>query len=89
MKTADLFPKRSGTGQPSRRLSSLLDVLGLDDTNMSEPTVSLQPADNSTDLWLKEFNQYLDTADQIPEGQTLIEWWAVSLHFDFKTLQYS
>ncbi|KIM78073.1 hypothetical protein PILCRDRAFT_11517 [Piloderma croceum F 1598] len=41
---------------------------------MSEPTVSSQPADNSTDPWLKEFNQYLDTADQIPEGQTLIEW---------------
>jgi hypothetical protein len=64
-------------------------MLGLDDTNMSEPTVSLQPADNSTDPWLKEFNQYLDTADQIPEGQTLIEWWAVSLHFNFKTLQCS
>ena len=48
-------------------------MLGLDDTNMSEPTVSSQPADNSTDPWLKEFNQYLDTADQIPEGQTLIE----------------
>jgi hypothetical protein len=64
-------------------------MLGLDDTNMLEPTVSSQPADNSTDPWLKEFNQYLDTADQIPEGQTLIEWWAVSLHFNFKTLQCS
>jgi hypothetical protein len=29
--------------------------------------------------WSKDFNLYLNTADEIPEGQTLIQWWGVSL----------
>ena len=34
-----------------------------------------------TDLtkpWFKEFNQYLDTTDELSDGQTLVQWWGVS-----------
>jgi len=49
----------------------------------TRPAVSSQLANNTARPLLKEFNQYLDMVDQIPEGQTLIEWWAVSPHFVF------
>ena len=33
---------------------------------------------DATPAWLKEFNVYINTTDEIPEGQTIIQWWGVS-----------
>jgi hypothetical protein len=49
---------------------------------MSDTTPGASTALNdATPTWLKEFNIYLNTTDEIPEGQTIVQWWGVSLHY--------
>jgi hypothetical protein len=33
--------------------------------------------------WLKEFNYYLNTVDEIPNGLTVVKWWGVRVLFTF------
>ena len=33
---------------------------------------------NATPARLTEFNMYINTTDEIPEGQTIVQWWGVS-----------
>ena len=30
--------------------------------------------------WLKEFNHYLNTMDEIPDGLDVVQWWGVSAY---------
>ena len=47
-----------------------------DDADINAPTSLLT---DSSKPWQKEFNQYLEVRDEVPEGMTLIQWWGVGL----------
>jgi hypothetical protein len=47
-----------------------------DDADIDAPSSLLA---DSSKPWQKEFNQYLDVRDEVPEGMTLIQWWGVGL----------
>jgi len=38
---------------------------------------SAAPTD-PTKPWLKDFDHYLNTVDELSEGQTIVQWWGVS-----------
>jgi hypothetical protein len=73
-------PLRTKKGRPAvsnvkallRELESSDDEGSADDAGPS--TTQADPAKP----WLKEFNQYLDTTDELSDGQTLVQWWGVS-----------
>jgi hypothetical protein len=47
----------------------------------SSASISTAPPLASVDPnkpWLKEFNHYLNTVDEIPDGLTVVKWWGVS-----------
>ena len=48
-----------------------------DDDSSDEGGPSAAQAD-PTKPWLREFNQYLNTIDELSDGQTLVQWWGVS-----------
>jgi hypothetical protein len=38
------------------------------------------PADSDTNKpWLREFKQYINGVDEVPNGMTITKWWGVSL----------
>lgn len=37
-------------------------------------------SNDPTPAWQKAFNLYLNTTDEIPEGQTIVQWWGVSFN---------
>jgi hypothetical protein len=56
----------------------------LQELDSSDKNEAFEKAPGSTTLndaapaWSKDFNLYLNTTDEIPERQTLIQWWGVS-----------
>jgi hypothetical protein len=40
----------------------------------SGPSTLVDP----TKPWLKEFNQYLNTTDELSDSQMIVQWWGVS-----------
>ena len=58
----------------SSRLHHLLKELSPDaDDNVGSPS----PDTNEMEPWMQGFQQYLDAADEIPDGTTVVEWWGV------------
>ena len=80
----NLQPITSGPEKKSRasgsRMQTLLHELESSDDEESPsnaPGASATPND-ATPAWLTEFNKYINTTDEIPEGQTIVQWWGVS-----------
>jgi hypothetical protein len=46
-----------------------------DDDDISHSAIPTDPAKP----WMREFNLFLNTVDQLADGQTIIQWWGVSL----------
>jgi hypothetical protein len=53
-----------------------------DDGNVPTPSAADVPVDPRKP-WLKDFNHYLNTFDQLAENQTIVQWWGVSLYSGF------
>jgi hypothetical protein len=51
-----------------------------DDSELSDDAPGTSAAFVDAPAWLKDFNIYLNTTDEIPEGQTIVQWWGVSSH---------
>ena len=51
------------------------------DKDMEGPSTSATPSpDSDTNKpWLHEFKQYIDGADEVPNGMTITTWWGVNL----------
>jgi hypothetical protein len=50
------------------------------DTSRSATQTATSTSNDSTPAWWKVFNLYLNTTDEIPEGQTIVQWWGVSFN---------
>jgi hypothetical protein len=69
------------TAKTSRGSHSRFCTL-LQELDSSDENEAFEKAPGSTtlnDAAPKDFNLYLNTTDEIPEGQMLIQWWGVSL----------
>ena len=49
-----------------------------DESDDDDITHSAIPADPSKP-WLREFNLFLNTVDQLADGQTIVQWWGVRI----------
>jgi hypothetical protein len=76
-----ITPARAKKGRPAasnmNKLLHELDSSGDDSSSDDDAELSATPADPAKP-WLKEFNQYLNTIDELSDRQTLVQWWGVS-----------
>ena len=50
------------------------------DEEMDAPLAATpSPDSNINKPWLREFNQYIDGADEVPNGMSITKWWGVCL----------
>jgi hypothetical protein len=71
--------RRQGSGVTSK-VTRLLRELSDDDTDEESQearTVSSSSAPTESQVWLKDFNYYVNTFDQLAENQTMVQWWGV------------
>jgi hypothetical protein len=54
-----------------RELNSSDDESDIDD--MADSAIPIDPAKP----WLKEFNFFLNSVDQLADGQTIVQWWGI------------
>jgi hypothetical protein len=64
----------SGPEKKSRSSGSNMQTL-LHELESSDDEES---PNNATPAWLTEFNMYINTTDEIPKEQTIVQWWGVS-----------
>ncbi|KAG6846029.1 hypothetical protein H0H87_011077, partial [Tephrocybe sp. NHM501043] len=71
--------KTTNSGQPRkiRRLLSHLESDSEDDVSNSDHVSSSTHTHDSAKPWLKEFNKYLDSDDELNE-MTLVQWWGIN-----------
>ena len=48
-----------------------------DDENSDNESGPSAGAHDPAKPWLREYNLYFNTTDEIPEGQSLVQWWGV------------
>ena len=76
-----LWSTEKDRGSHSRFCTFLHELDSSDEDKVSDNTPGTSMVLNGATLaWLKEFNMYLNTTDEIPKGQTIVQWWGVSLH---------
>jgi hypothetical protein len=46
-----------------------------DDDSASTPAEIAEP-------WRREFNQYLNGSDEVPNGMSIVQWWGVCIAFN-------
>ena len=74
----------SGPQKKNRELRSQLHTLlheldSSDDDELSNNALGTSAAFvDAIPTWLRDFNTYLNTTDEIPTGQTIVQWWGVS-----------
>ena len=72
-------PQRKTQTSGSRLRTLLHELDSSDDDELPSNALGSSATPNdATPAWLKEFNVYINTTDEIPEGQTIIQWWGVS-----------
>jgi hypothetical protein len=77
--TSDAQKKHRGSRSRFHTLLHELD--SSDDGEMSDDTPGTSIAFvDATPAWLKDFNTYLNTTDEIPKEQTIVQWWGVCSH---------
>ena len=60
-------------------MKALLRELDLsDEYSTSDDASSSAALTDLTKPWLKDFNHYLNSVDELSEGQTIVQWWGVS-----------
>jgi hypothetical protein len=65
-------PIRRGRLKTDRLLRELSSEEDSDEIHVSHSS----PSDSSKP-WMREFNQYIQVRDEVPEGMTLVQWWGV------------
>jgi hypothetical protein len=72
----------------NKKLAQLLaeDSADEDSEMASTPSLPVAPDVNTNKPWLREFKQYIDGVDEVPNGMTIIKWWGVSLFVKFQLL---
>jgi hypothetical protein len=58
----------------SSHLQYLLKELSDEESDTGLP----EPTHNESEPWVHGFQQYLETAEDVPKGMTIVEWWGVS-----------
>ena len=65
--------------QPSRlKITTLFRELS-DDESLGDDSHLEDAASNPKKPWLKEYNQYIDTWDELAKGQSIVQWWGVRI----------
>jgi hypothetical protein len=78
--SASSGPQKKDRGSRSRFRTLLHELDSSDDDELSDDTPGTSTTFiDATPAWSKDFNTYLNTTDEIPEGQTIVQWWGVSL----------
>jgi hypothetical protein len=74
------IPVHVKKGRPAAsNMKALLRELDLsDEYSASDDAGSLAAPTDPTKPWLKDFDHYLNTVDELSEGQTIVQWWGVS-----------
>jgi len=69
------FELNSSGSTPTAGPSKVAD----DDSSGSEEEEASTPKPSVPveEAWRREFNRYLNGEDELPEGMTLVQWWAV------------
>ena len=68
---------RAPRGSGSKVHNLLRELDSSDDENSEGESSQSAGAYDPTKPWLREYNLYFNTTDEIPEGQTLVQWWGV------------
>ena len=77
----ELHGASGGAPQPTRKGCSKTDRLlqKLSSGDEDESHVTYSSSSDSSKPWMREFNQYIQVRDEVPEGMSLIQWWGVCL----------
>lgn len=67
------MPQASG----SKVHNLLRELDSSDDENSDDESSPSVGAYDPAKPWLWEYNLYFNTTDEIPEGQSLVQWWGV------------
>jgi len=64
--------------KPRKRggLKTLLRELS-DDENNSDSFITPSPLDDPEKPWKRDYNAYIDTVHDVPEGMSVVQWWGV------------
>ena len=56
----------------------LRELESSDNDDSSSDNLGTSTLVDPTKPWLKEFNQYLNTTDELSDSQMIVQWWGVS-----------
>ncbi|KIM73171.1 hypothetical protein PILCRDRAFT_10890 [Piloderma croceum F 1598] len=76
------MPLRAKKGRRSAsNMTALLHELeSSDDDGSSDDAGPSATQTDPTKPWLREFHQYLNTTDELSDGQTIVKWWGLNAH---------
>jgi hypothetical protein len=69
---------KKGCRSASNMTALLRELESSDDDDSSDDAGPSTTQNNLTKPWLREFHKYLNTTDELSDGQTLVQWWGVS-----------
>ena len=72
-------PIAAKKNRASGKMVSLMRELNSSDESDNEDISHSTIPTDSAKPWMREFNLFLNTIDQLADGQTIIQWWGVSL----------
>ena len=64
----------------NKKLARLLAENSADEEMDAPSNLATPSPDSDTNKpWLREFKKYIDGADEVPNGMTIIKWWGVNI----------
>ena len=69
---------KKGRRSASNMTALLRELESSDDDGSSDDAGPSATQTDPTKPWLREFHQYLNTTDELSDGQTIVKWWGVS-----------
>jgi hypothetical protein len=75
--------KGKSVGRFNKLLRELRTDSDSDDTDRNDTPSASAASLEPKEPWSKEYNMYINTIDEIPEGMTITQWWGVSLTYYF------
>jgi hypothetical protein len=70
-------------------LKTLLCELSSDEEHDTDSSVMPSSSEDPEKLWKREYNAYMDTIHDVPEGMSAIQWWGVcAFHFYYPSAAY-
>ena len=70
-------PIAARKAQKCSGLKTLLRELSSDEEHNTDSSIMPSSSEDPEKLWKREYNAYMDTVHDVPEGMSTIQWWGV------------